>query len=225
MGGVVRLEWGERGLDSILPLCTTIVIVDVLRFTTAVEVAVSRGATVEVLPDSSRSKGPGLSPVAMRGVKAGQRVRLYSPNGGILSATAAASGRKVYAACLRNARAVASALEDDSSIGLVPAGERWPDGSLRVAIEDLLGAGAVAEAIGQQLAPEAEAAAAAFAATGNWLDEWLLSCPSGQELVARGLDQDVRVAAELNVSQSVPQLIAGAYRWPPTLSPTGGTES
>src|SRR5690606_41086987 len=42
----VRFDWGERGLEALGPLSDTIVIVDVLSFSTSVDIAVSRGARV-----------------------------------------------------------------------------------------------------------------------------------------------------------------------------------
>ena len=49
----------------------------------------------------------------------------------------------VVAASLRNAEAVGAWIgeQDYNSVAVVAAGERWPDGSLRPALEDLLGAG------------------------------------------------------------------------------------
>ena len=45
----------------------------------------------------------------------------------------------------------AAALAQGAAVAVIPAGERWPDGSLRSSIEDLIGAGAVIEALGSLL--------------------------------------------------------------------------
>lgn len=42
----IRCEWGERGLRQLAPISQAVVIVDVLSFSTCVEIATSCGATV-----------------------------------------------------------------------------------------------------------------------------------------------------------------------------------
>ena len=67
------------------------------------------------------------------------------------------------AGCLRNCEAVAHFAQSyGSRISVIPAGERWEDGSLRPAIEDLVGAGAILSYLEGRLSPEAEAAMAVF---------------------------------------------------------------
>jgi 2-phosphosulfolactate phosphatase len=135
----VRAEWGSDGLSALLPASDVVVIVDVLSFSTCVDVAVSRGAAV--IPFASRGEvaaafaagagaacaGPrgqarfSLSPASFMSVEPGTRVVLPSPNGGALAAETA--GVPTFTACLRNAPAVArAAARLGRRIALIEAG-------------------------------------------------------------------------------------------------------
>jgi 2-phosphosulfolactate phosphatase len=168
----VRLEWGEAGVRHLAPGVDAVVIVDVLSFSTCVDVAASRGAEV-------------------------------------LAA--------VFAACLRNAAAVGARLSGRyERILVVPAGERWPDGTLRPTLEDLLGAGAAVgalglETLGGSVSPEAQSARVVFRAMRDQVPEVLAACASGRELIERGFPQDVTLAADLDVSRCVPMLRGTAF--------------
>ena len=203
-----------------------VIIVDVLSFSTCVDVAVARGASI--LPyhfrDGSAAefakengavlaggRGSGsaysLSPASLESVGAGMKVVLPSPNGAALTLAAAEHDRPVLAGCLRNAGAVARCANAlGRSIVVVPAGERWAeDDSLRPAVEDLVGAGAVVAAIAHgSRSPEAEAACAAFFHAKHDLDGFLGNCASGRELVERGYGGDVQIAARHDISSAVP---------------------
>ncbi|WP_034384182.1 2-phosphosulfolactate phosphatase [Deinococcus sp. YIM 77859] len=231
----VRLEWGEPGVQHLAPWADAVVIVDVLSFSTAVDVGVSGGAAVlpfrwrdtraatfaaaqgAVLAGDRDSGGPTLSPASLLGLPPGTRLVLPSPNGGTLCALAQESSRAVVvAACLRNAGAVGEWLRGRfARVLVVPAGERWPGGTLRPALEDSLGAGAVVEALcrspGLSPSPEAAGARATFQALRKRLPELLSGCASGLELMGRGFPEDVTLAAELNVSSCVPVLQEGAF--------------
>jgi 2-phosphosulfolactate phosphatase len=94
----------------------TIVIVDVLSFTTSVEIATDRGAIVFPYPfndrsaagyartvnaelaSSDRTAGFSLSPTSLQRLPSGDRLVLPSPNGAALCF--AASHRRVFAAYL-----------------------------------------------------------------------------------------------------------------------------
>jgi len=176
--------------------------------------------------------GPGEVSLAPATVRAAQRrpgglprLVLPSPNGSAISAALAGAGVRVLGASLRNASAVGrrlAALGRDARLLVVPAGERWPDGSLRPAVEDLWGAGAVLAALvdaggaggadGAGLGPEARAAEAAWRAVAGRLPAELAACASGQELVQAGYADDVAVAAEVDASDVVPVLEDGAFR-------------
>ena len=98
---------------------------------------------------------------------------------------------------------------------MVCAGERWPDGSLRPAVEDLWGAGALVDVLVARrvadVAPEAVAAAAAFGALDGCVGAALRACASGRELIDAGYPDDVEIAAELDRSASVPVLRDGVF--------------
>jgi 2-phosphosulfolactate phosphatase len=96
---------------------------------------------------------------------------------------------------------------------VVAAGERWgDDGSLRPAVEDLWGAGAVVAALVTarselSASPEALVARAPFGAVRDDVLGHLLRCASAVELVEKGFGADVSVAAEVDASTVVPVLV------------------
>ena len=96
-------------------------------------------------------------------------------------------------------------------IAIIPAGERWSDGSLRTALEDLIGAGAILSHLHGRLSPEAEAAVAVFRYWQDDLVTALKRCSSGKELVAKGFTTDIELAATFNTSNCVPLLTHNAY--------------
>jgi 2-phosphosulfolactate phosphatase len=107
-------------------------------------------------------------------------------------------------------------------VAVIAAGERWREigdqsGSLRPAVEDLVGAGAILTALQPtRSSPEAIAAMAAFRAAAPDLGRFLAGCASGRELRERGFGQDVELAAQLDVSANVPLLRSGAFEsWAP----------
>jgi 2-phosphosulfolactate phosphatase len=208
----LRCEWGMAGLAALAPVSDVIIIVDVLRFSSAVDVALAHGASVAPRCwNAARDAGHSpLSPTGLQSLPADSELVMPSPNGSTLAANAGAA--VTFTACLRNCRAVAGrALEFGSRIAVIPAGERWPDGSLRPAMEDLLGAGAVLAALPGQPSPEAQAAIALFERFRGNLLETLMHCSSGKELVERGSARDVGLAAEYDVSAAVPILRDGRF--------------
>lgn len=97
---------------------------------------------------------------------------------------------------------------------MIAAGERWPDGSLRPALEDLLGAGAIIDELVSHgagpLSPEAAAARACFTGTPD-VAAAVASCSSGLEPARSGFADDVAVATELDACAGVPVLADGAF--------------
>ncbi|MHB1501567.1 MAG: 2-phosphosulfolactate phosphatase [Candidatus Dormibacteria bacterium] len=233
----VRLGWGERGAAALLPTSDVMVVVDVITFTTAVAVAAERGCAVYPHPwdrggaaELSASLGAelavsrsevdsehpySLSPQTLSRLPLGSAIVLPSPNGSAISAAATAGGAVVVAGSLRNAAAVSRfARSAGQSIAVVAAGERWPDGSLDPALEDLVGAGAIIDGLRRRRrSPEAKAAAAAYLyARRQGIRRTLMEAVSAREQRHRGCQEELEWAFALNVSKVVPILRAGAFR-------------
>jgi 2-phosphosulfolactate phosphatase len=227
----IRFEWGPTGAAAVV--APTTVVVDVLSFTTTLTVAVERGMTVYpfrwkderatayaeergavLAAGRSLLDGVSLSPASVRDSVGVERLVLPSPNGSSIAFGLAETGATVAGASLRNRSAVARWLAGrPGDVAVVAAGERWPDGTLRPAVEDLWGAGAVIAALVDlgvsRLSPEARVAEQAFRAAR--LPDDLVGCTSGQELAGIGFAEDVDLASELDASDVVPVLQGDAF--------------
>lgn len=224
----LRCEWGEWGVAKLAPISDVVIIVDVLSFSTCVEIGTDNKAIIFPYPERDesaaeyaksvkaqlasrdRQQGYSLSPATLADIPAGTRLVLPSPNGSKL--TLRAGRTPTLAGCLRNCVAIArNAQTYGAKIAVIPAGERWEDGTLRPAWEDLMGAGAILSYLQGKLSPEAEAAVVVFQKWRDSLGDALKQCSSGKELIARGFATDVEIAAALNVSNCVPIFTGGAY--------------
>lgn len=225
----IRCEWGRQGALLLAPISEVVIIVDILSFTTAVEIATHQGARVypyrwkdetayefaksvaAEVADKNNPRGYRLSPASLQSLPADLRLVLPSPNGSELSLSTGST--LTLAGCLRNCEAVAeSAMKKGKNIAVIPAGEKWEDGALRPSFEDLVGAGAIIQHLRGARAPEADLAVAAFESARVNLLEQLKRCSSGKEKTSRGEEMDVALAAELQVSDCVPILTGGAYQ-------------
>ncbi|MGL5858123.1 MAG: 2-phosphosulfolactate phosphatase [Angustibacter sp.] len=230
----IDVEWGLAGARSFADTADVVVVVDVLSFSTSVTVACERGARVwphpggeaahelarsieaELAGTRSHRGGPSLSPASLLELPRGARLVLPSPNGSSITHALMGSSALVLTGCLRNADAVARRIgqavdEGATVVAVVPAGERWPDESLRVAYEDLVGAGAVISRLAARqpdvvLSPEASAARLAFTAMRDLADT-----PTGRELLDRDYPDDVRIAGEVDASTVIPELRDGSF--------------
>jgi 2-phosphosulfolactate phosphatase len=230
----IKLEWGLPGIEQLALVSDVIIIVDVLSYSTCVDIAVSSEAIIypykykddsaveyaksigaELADRDRNSSGYTLSPLSLKNIPSGTKLVLPSPNGATLSI----STGSITTICggLRNAKAVAEyAMSIGKNISVIPAGEKWQEhykskGSLRFAIEDLIGAGAIISFLKGSLSPESESALAVYESVKNDLKEEIKKCSSGKELIERGFEEDVNLACELNVSDCVPVLTNGRY--------------
>jgi len=221
-----------------------LVIVDTISFSTSVVTAVHHGGLIypcsmdedvnavaqriggeaavhrRKVPEQGRFS---LSPSTFLTIEAGTRVVLVSPNGATCSRYAD-QVPYLFVGALINAQAVAcvvsSLLEQTNlSVTIIACGERWnpttEDGSLRFAIEDYLGAGAILSYLQHEKSPEACVCEDSFLQAQRNLQALLWDCDSGQELREKGFAEDVVQASQLNVYTIVPHMEASylkAYR-------------
>jgi len=232
----VRHDWALAGARALTDVDIAVV-VDVLSFTTTLSVATDAG--IHVLPYRWSDDGAlklatehdAVLAVGRRAARRGQislspatiraadppptRLVLPSPNGSSIAHQLTSTAGIVLGACLRNATAVAAWIDEHheaatTRLALISAGERWTDGTLRPAVEDLWGAGAVLSALADRgwrdLSPEAVMAREAHRAAASDLPDALAACASGRELHEAGFGPDVDIAAEVDRSSSVPVL-------------------
>jgi 2-phosphosulfolactate phosphatase len=228
-----RLDWGRDGARRAARRGDVTVIVDTLSFSSAVATAVHHGAVVypcasdrdlealrarhgaevAVRRHDVPSKGRfSLSPLTYVGIAAGTAIAVVSPNGALCSVYGREAPHLLVGA-LNNARAVAAAVSSlldgtDLGVTLVACGERWktpsPDGALRFAIEDYLGAGAILSFLSLPRSPEAQVCEAAFTGVRDRLPQIIEDCASGRELRAMGFGGDAAHAAKLDLYDAVP---------------------
>jgi 2-phosphosulfolactate phosphatase len=226
----LRCEWGQQGVVKLAPVSDVVIIVDILSFSTCVEIATNNGAIIfpyrwkdESALDYALSvnaelasfkrqvnEGYSLSPSSFIDIPTGAKLVLPSPNGATLSLIAGST--PTLAGCLRNSEAIAQLAQGyGTRIAVIPAGERWCDGSLRAALEDFIGAGAILSYLNGRMSPEAKAAVAVFRSFENDLVTALRRCSSGKELIDRGFATDIELASAFNISNCTPLLMHNAY--------------
>jgi 2-phosphosulfolactate phosphatase len=234
-GFKTRFEWGPEGARRLAGTSDVIVVVDVISSTTCITIGCEQGARIYPYRFKDASAADyakslraslavhregvdyehpySLSPETFLKAKPDEKIVLPSPNGATIALAAADAGTLVLAGCLRNAAAVAEhARALGETITVIAAGERWfmSDDSLRPALEDQAGAGAILAHLDGR-SPEADGAVAVFESARSNLRAKLLDCSSGREVGSRGYTVDVELAAELDVSGTVPMLRDGAF--------------
>lgn len=140
----IRLEWGEQGIDALAPISEAVIIIDILSFTTCVDICLSRNTTVYPFPwgerdarsfansrkailASKRKKfdtAYSLSPSSLIKIPEHTKLVLPSPNGSTLTLRSS-QHCKTFAGCLRNAEHLSQFLNKKyQKISIIPCGER-----------------------------------------------------------------------------------------------------
>ncbi len=237
-----RFDWGPVGAANLASEVAIVAVFDILSFTTVLTVALDNG--IEVFPfrwrderaaafarehdavlavgrSEAKQGDISLSAPTIRAATGVERLVLPSPNGSTIAHDVTELGATVIGVSLRNVAAAADwtvhrlAETPDASVAAIAAGERWPDRSLRPAVEDMWGAGAYLAALAErgfgQLSPEARAAAAAYTSVAGNVAAELRACASGRELITNGYPDDVEVATEVNSTRVVPLLTGESF--------------
>ncbi len=211
----VAVQVGSRVLPFWLPAATATAAERAGAEMAAAIYARQSGARLAVTPSTITPDAPwALSPAQLRKAPFTDRLVLPSPDCSTITA-AARPGVPVIAACLRNITAVGSWITShgygtpERPVAVIAAGEQWPDGSLRPALEDLLGAGALISDLHAQGAGPLSAEAAAARACGEStadIPHAITASVSGRELAAMGFAEDVAIAIEEDTCPAVPVL-------------------
>lgn len=231
-----KVEWGRRGAREAAERGDIVIIVDVLSFSSTVITALRNGALIYPYPRNLDGKmyaeeigakfilgraeavkigTPTLSPVSFGKNQRDKKYVLTSLNGAFCT-WIATKVPVLFIGSLLNAKSVAEAAnqvqkETSANITVIPCGEQWShirehEDSLRPAIEDYLGAGAIVSYLAGSKSPEAELCMASFLHSKVKLGEVIWDCGSGRELRGRGFEEDVKHCSRLNVYQTVPVL-------------------
>lgn len=229
----IRLEWGLAAARWLAGEVACVVVVDVMSFSTCVSLACNRDACIlpwrwrdDTAAQFAQAQGAllasterqvsgahfSLSPSSLTTLPPGSRLVLPSPNGSTVAFSARESGAVIFSACLRNLSATVAAIRHFDTILIIPCGERWPDGSLRPALEDYVAAGGLVAALADRTAsPEAQAAAAVWQQAKQQAFRDLATCASAQELRQRGFADDVELCLMLDADARATRLNGAAF--------------
>ena len=203
MNRQLHMGWGHREAGDAAERGDLLVVVDVLRFTSAATTAAAHGAIVRPLEWTWGAAVGTKSPVHYIEAEVSKIYDVSSPNG----AMCCRHGGEVLAGSLLNAAATAAeamqlASAEGTDVTVLACGERWHDTrKLRFALEDYLGAGAILSHMrgSATMSADAELCARAFDAAGADLERLVRECPSGRELVEWGKGSDVDHACRLDL--------------------------
>ncbi len=102
------------------------------------------------------------------------------------------------------------------TVAVIAAGETREDGSIRFAVEDQLGAGAIIDALANvgidYCSPEAAVACASFTGLRTAVGHLISASASGKELLERGSVREIDFAADVDASTEV--LVLEEYEFP-----------
>jgi 2-phosphosulfolactate phosphatase len=227
MSPTATVACGPEGLDAALQRGDLAVIVDVLRFSSAVTTAVANGFTIlpRSKPDDGARTSTGdvprratLSPLDFLNPKSPEEVLLVSPNGAFLAGKVGEKDAG-FIGCFLNGRTVARivsavAAREGRNIALIAAGEIEEDRTdgvriPRFAVEDWLGCGFILSEMRMERTAEAEICARTYDSCKPVFVDLIRKSLSGQYLIGRGKEYDISHCLQRNIYGIVP-VVRGA---------------
>ena len=229
----------KEELDGVRLPGKIVIVLDVLFATSTIVTALANGAR-EVIPvlDEAAAKNTALAmptgsfviagelnaitidgfaaptPQALLGAGIEGKTLIYCTTNGTVALYKSAAAERVYAAALLNAPAVVNAVAADHgerTILIVCSGS-----ADNFNLEDFFGAGYLVDLFAIALGPDIEFSDAALAARflyrGNKPVECLLASRVGRMMVERGVEEEVRYAAQRGKFDVVPVLIDGRLK-------------
>lgn len=236
LGHKVHVLTKKEELDTVRIAGKVAVVLDVLFATSTMVTALSRGATA-VIPamDESSARAEAHNRAAGSYVIAGElyadtiqgfapptplalsahglagRTLIYSTTNGTVAIRACSGAAHLYCGALLNGRALADRIASahaDQTVLLVCSGSMN-----NFNLEDFYGAGYLVDLLAERLGECADFSDAARAARALYRhaapETSLLNCRVGKMMVERGLEDEVRFAAQLSVLDVVPKLSNG----------------
>jgi len=216
----------------------TAVVIDVLRFSSAVVAALGAGAskiipveeieTATRLADSGKRKTKLLagerkglpidgfdlfnSPSEFTRRTVGGKTIIMTTSNGSRGALLASKAARTVICAINNVGVVAEELRDDETVSILCCGSEG-----KIALEDIYCGGLLLHAIGDRVDAETLNDAARLAVMlsregGPAAEELLAGSDRGRELAAAGYGEDVRHCAKRDISDIVPLLRQGAIR-------------
>ncbi|HZR67511.1 MAG TPA: 2-phosphosulfolactate phosphatase [Burkholderiales bacterium] len=229
----------KEELDTVRLPGKVVVVLDVLFATSTIVAALAEGAT-EVIPTldgaaaraaAARERAGGfvlageLNTVTLEGFApptplaliehgvAGRKL-VYSTTNGTVAFHACSGAQDVYAGALLNGEALVERVlsaHPERTLLIVCSGSA---GNFN--LEDFYGAGYLVELLARRLGDGADFSDAARAARALYRsgppEETLLACRVGRMMIERGLDREVRYAAQRSVARVVPRYDGAALR-------------
>jgi 2-phosphosulfolactate phosphatase len=225
-----------RALDPEWVRGRPVVVVDTLRATTTIAAAVAAGAIVEPVPSVAAARRKRAPRVLIAGERGGDKLPGFDLGNSPVDVGAAAArvkrivltttnGTGAIARCAEAKAIFSGALVNAAAIARAVAALRAPEVVLLcagrttgLALEDLVGAGAIVDALlpgpvePLTLTDGARLALELFRRERARLSDFLLECESGRNLVRLGAAADVAYCAGLDTLPVAPRLRRGVFR-------------